>query len=264
MGDSWQENCRRVVLAALAKWGWQLVDGNALARSICHELAGRQSPDDEIVSATFRHYSPVLYAACTSKDQAQRDRGLGELRNYLWRHARYQVNDDDSAEEFAQQAYVKTWESLGRCREPEKFLNYAKLVLINVTRDYFRKAYRPETRSGETIWVKKEITESELSRAGSEYVPANLGTQANEPTEVNSQNEFDEKTRMELIAIVEGCVENQKHRTVLVELIKKRTSQQIAEMLAITLGNVYVCKNRALEALRKCDVFLQFLEKRLA
>ncbi len=256
--------CHSIALALLAHRGWLLGDQVALARSICLELADMNAPKMVIERATIRHYCRILYAACGDRNSSQQRRAFTELWTALFSLAKQKVTrDPDLAEDLAQQALAKTFKNLGKCKDPGSFLNFAALILINEIRDYYRKTFRNRGKLGEENWVKIEVSESELSEFGSEYNFAHSRAGADEPGEADVGHRLDGESRKEFHATLRRCVENQKHRRVLEELLKDRGYKEIAESLAMSVGNVYVCRNRAIQALRKCQAFLRFLEERL-
>lgn len=267
--EAWDERCHSTVVGVLAKRGWQLVqDEKAFAGAICLEvqlrsLEGAEQQRVAIERATIRHYCVILYAACSDSGSPRQRRAFKELQEYLYPLARYRMHGADLAEDVTQQALVKTWENLAACENPGSFLNYAALILIHEISDHFRKAYKRDKESGE--YFKVEATQTEMQYHDSEDDAGEPGASTRDPSDRNLEHLFADKTRQLWFPIIEQCVENRQYRAVIIELFfANKAYKQISDDLGISVGNVYVYRNRALKILRKCEAFKRFFEERFS
>jgi RNA polymerase sigma factor (sigma-70 family) len=254
----------------LAKRGWQLVqDENAFAEAICAEIYQRAMGDGDqtrvaIERATIRHYCIVLHAACSEPGSPRQRRAFEELWQYLYPIGLYKTHDTNLAQDLTQQALIKVWRNLSRCRAPGSFLNYATLVLLNETREYYRGKGRRREMFGEANRSEREITERDMRRSDDAEGHLESNTLGKAPRDEGLDLAITEETQRELSALIRECVRNAQQQRVLIELFfNDKGYREIAEKLGITVGNVHVLRHRALSALRKCDAFARFVEDEL-
>lgn len=265
MLDSWQENCRHVVRAVLADRGWNLVDWDALADTVYHELIGSRASNDVIERATIRHYCRVLFTACAERGSLRQEEALRELRAYLRAIALFKVHDIELAEELAQEAHVKVWGNLERCRDPDRFLGFSQLILINLIRDYYRQAYQRSKKSSGADYVKTEITQTEWLESNPKNEECDCQEILEEPGDRSIERLFEEKTKQAWLEILKRCIANAQYRSVIVELFfDDKAYDRISSDLGIPVGTVYVYRQRALQALRDCNAFKRFYQERLS
>ena len=267
--EAWDERCQRTVLGVLAKRGWQLVqDEKTFASQACLEIQQRRLEDSDkervaLERAAVRHYCIILHAACREVGSPRQRRAFEELWQYLFPIAVHKTHDADLAQDFTQRALVKVWEKISQCRDPGSFLNWVALILINDIREDYRGKQRREKALGEPEGGEPEITESDLNTAGAEE-----GSEINPLGSVQGDEGLEhamrDESEQQLRALIVKCIKNPLQRKILVEsLLNDKGYKEIAEELAISVGNVHVARHRALMALRKCRDLDRFIEDQL-
>jgi RNA polymerase sigma-70 factor (ECF subfamily) len=238
---------REIILKTLADHGWQLAeDQEQFAVEICAEICQRGIADTTqertaIQRAVMRHYCVILHAACAESNTSRQRRAFVELWNYLFPIALYKTHDAALAQDLAQQSLEKIWKHWVQCKDPASFLGYVRMVLINEIRDWFRKNNRA------TLEPIDEIVE-----IGTNPVSVQSGTEA--------ERAENDDLRRQLLDVIEKCLKDPRQRAIIIEsFLNECGYKEIAEMLDITVGNVHVLRHRALQTLRKCQVFIESL-----
>ena len=60
----------------------------------------------------------------------------------LYRKALRETGDPDTAADLVQSAFVRAYENLWRCRDPDRFAAWLYRILVNATRDHLKSARR--------------------------------------------------------------------------------------------------------------------------
>lgn len=265
MLDSWQENCRLLVRAVLADRGWKLVDWNGLADIVYGELSRSRASNEVIERATIRHYCRVLFTACTERGTWRQEEALRELWVYLRAIALYKVHDVELAEELTQEAQVKVWGNLERCRDPDRFLGFCQMILLNLIRDHYRQAYQRGKKSNGSDYTKTEITQTEWLESNVKEEECDCQEIFEPSGDREADLLFEEKTKEAWLEILERCIANAQYRMIIVELFfDDKAYDKISSDLGIPVGTVYVYRQRALQALRDCNAFKIFYKERLS
>lgn len=264
------ERCRAVVLEALAKRGWQLVqDQTKFVEEICTEVRERGLGNWEQVHialerTTIRHYCHVLHEACAKPGAPCQKHAFEELWRYLYPIALYKTHQADLAQECTQQALEKIWRKLSQCREPGSFLSWTTLILINEIREYYRGKGQREAKSEETYWIDHETIEIEMGRSDDAEEESKLSQSRTTQDNADLDRVITDETQRELLAIIVECIKNSQQQRILIEsFFNDKGYKEIAEQLGITVGNVHVLRHRALLKLRKCDAFTRYIEEQL-
>lgn len=239
--------------------GWALVDWTALADAIGRELFDSHASVKVIERTAIRHYSRILCDTCREPRSLRQGRAWQELRTYLQSIAFYKVHDIDLAEDLTQEAQIRIWKNLECCRDPDRFLGFSQTILVNVIRDYYRSAYRRDEDSSEATWSAIEI-------AGGLEEEIRAATELDEDAVDRELHRlFEEKTKEAWLAILHACIENCQYGLIILELyFEGKTVSQVSNDLGIPPANVYVYHQRALQALRTCNMFWRFEKERLA
>jgi len=239
---------REIILKTLADHGWQLAeDQEQFAVEICAEICQRGIADGTqertaIQRAVTRRYCGVLHAACAGSNTSRQRRAFTELWNYLFPIALYKTHDTQLAQDLTQQSLVKIWKCLAQCKDPASFLGWARMILINEVNDWFRKNKRA------ILDPIDDIDETELNQVS--FKPEGAGTDQAENDDLHRQ----------LLNVIEKCLKDLRQQAIIIEsFLNERGYKAIAEMLGLTIGNVHVLRHRALQALRKCRVFIESL-----
>jgi DNA-directed RNA polymerase specialized sigma24 family protein len=255
VGDSWQGNCRRIVLAELINRGWQLADSNSLAEAICREMADSQPLNDAIKRATIRHYCVILYTACRDDGSLRQRRAFQELWAYLYDKARSRTKNADQRQEYAQLALAKTWENLPQINDPGNLLKYALLILFSKIRDHNEQT---ET------WTRREDTESDMEHPDSKQDEIPFESIPDDLTGKQFDQIVVDESMRELAAIIRRCIENALQQRVVIELfLNDKDRVEVAEELALQVNYIDQLRHRALQALEKCDAYRRSVEDKL-
>jgi RNA polymerase sigma factor (sigma-70 family) len=116
--------CETCVESYLRRYGWELVERDALLAAVEDECRRRGGGPAAARAATLLCYSRALYHACSGAEGPERqERGYAELYGFLGRAAsrRYGAVAADATQRAVEQIYF----AFGRCRQPETFLAFA-------------------------------------------------------------------------------------------------------------------------------------------
>jgi RNA polymerase sigma-70 factor (ECF subfamily) len=90
--------------------------------------------------------SAQLYFDCQSKDRQVQATAYTKLWSYLARVVFNMVDDQPDAqaltEEYTQRALIRIYEQIGQCREPVKFIAWAKKIAKNIAINDLRRRQR--------------------------------------------------------------------------------------------------------------------------
>jgi RNA polymerase sigma factor (sigma-70 family) len=215
-----------------------------------------------LARATVRHYCVILHAANRKPGSFRERRAYTELWNYLYPIALYKTHNTNLAQDVTQQALVKVWTKRAQCREPGSYLSWATLILINEIREHFRVEDRRRIQSKESAEKKPELTESDMERDDDGEGQSAMDRAESAPRSEGLEVLMADETQRELVLIIQACVKNDQQQRVLIQVfLNDKGYKEIAEELGITVNNVYVLRHRGLEALRKCDAFISYVEE---
>ncbi len=251
---------QRIIEAFLAKRNWTLVeDLIEFTERVDADIRTRGldplADSKTVERAVTRRYCVVLYeAACAYASQRQR-LAFKELWEHLYRVTLWKLREPDPAQEVCQRAYIKTWEHLNDCRDPQSFLGYARMILVNEINEHFRRQGREMRRT-----IPLEKTASDTQRDGETELPSGLDQRTAEPEWKQVDRDESEK---ELLVVLQECLSLPQQRVVIEYFFNNAGFREIAEKMEISIVNVHVLKHRALKTLRECEAFLRFLEERL-
>ena len=260
--DRDRENGKQVVVQQLRQRGWELVaDVDQFAQSILAGVAASAADRKDAKAArrritreTLRGYSSLLYECLRSEDPKRKTRAFEELWEYLYPIALYKTRDEGRAKEVAQRALIKAWEKGSQCRDPDRFLGWAKVVLLSEIRMEARRAGRTQTvawsQGGED--GRETLLEQMVRRASREGISAR-------PVE---SGVFRDKAVQHLRRALAAALESEARRFVIEAFfIEGLGFKAIAEKLETTPSNVYTLKSRALAQLRDDEEFRRILSE---
>ncbi len=279
MENDFKEQCRWMVRKTLASRGWGLVqDEVGFVAEVLVEIEARSStaqsrPMETIIEqASIKRYGHVWYMACRTDGTSRQRQAFEELNRLLYRVAFNRIDHDEYlAQECAQIALVRIWQNLGQVVDPGSFMWWALRVVNNVVNRQFtagkRKVRDPKT--GTATWLQIEITASDAQVADqtpeAETILENTTTLARlNGLPIDQEPAMTDETRLKLEAAIQVCLDNERHRAVIIKtFLDAKSRQEVATELGTTPEIVSVFKQRALRYLKECEVFLAVLEELL-
>jgi RNA polymerase sigma factor (sigma-70 family) len=242
----------------LEKRGWELVSNFdrfatrvlAAAQSRA-SAAGMEGIERNLERETIRLYSSVLYQSLQVERSTAYRRVLEELWTYLFPLALYKTRDEELAKECIQRTLIKVWQKHDQCSDPERFLGWAKVVLLNEIRMYFRE----EKGAREIPETDLDIQETQPG----EQILATLHT-TNGSQRPLENGVVQMETVQRLRDVLRVTLHSEAQSLVIEGLfIHNMGVKAMAETLGTNPSNVYVLKSRALKRLRQDEQFVQLL-----
>lgn len=132
-----------IVKELISQYGWRLLSEDEFIAAVLDRAReqGLTNPETLRRWCINTYCAQALYPACSGEQgSARRRRGFREVADYLHRLAARAW--PDVAEDAAQDAIVRVYDTIGDCRRPGAFLEFA----IQKLRDAARKQRRAETR----------------------------------------------------------------------------------------------------------------------
>jgi RNA polymerase sigma factor (sigma-70 family) len=228
---------------------------------VVHVLATQGIRQDEtlkkqVIREVMQHYSSILYEAVEAEGTEEQQRAFKELWAYLYPIAYYKSGTQEHAEESTQSALVKIWEKSRQCKDPERFLGWSKVVLLNEV----RMSYRTQSR-------EKSITETDLRNDREEDVVEQVTTQSHKSINIRAIEDRItgyEKTQR-LHEVLQSALRSENQQIVIEGLFFQGLEiGTLAKGLNTSPSNIYTLKSRALSRLRENQEFLHALDDLLS
>jgi len=234
-----EQTCEACVDSYIQRYGWELVDREALLSAVEREYLSRPERGAGAARAALLwSYSAILYRACSGAEGAQRQElGYNELYRFLARAAARRYGR--VAAEATQLAVERIYLSFERCRQPETFLAF----VLQKLRDAARAELRLAAQSAEQLPVDA-ADNAEISQG------APLGDLA-DPAEHFAQSDL----RQRMANCAAGFVRAhpraaQQFAALWLKYIEGLDDQTIGQRLGRTPAAVQVLRSRALRRLR--------------
>jgi RNA polymerase sigma factor (sigma-70 family) len=267
--------CQRETNRVLEQRDWRLVPlVEEFIKQVAGELgtqaqaAGQAVNFQELVRlSVFRNYSSILYVACGERGTTRQHRAFEEVWAYIYPIGLNRLHQLDRAQECAQRALVKIWQKLDQCRDGRSFLHWAAVTAINEYRDLMRSEFqRSDTAVTDAVgqpqlWVRRLEVESDSKPRDDQSEQSGLERMDGQARD-RAPRLDDAGTRSRLVQAIRHCLASSlAQQTVIVELFLNEWGvKETADRLSTSIGNVYVLKTRALQALRNCERFISVLE----
>lgn len=257
--ETWQQQARQYVQQFLGNRGWQLVSESGQFEEKClssislleAQAWGRDEIERVVRRETTRLYSIVIYEAVQMEGTRRQRRAFQELWDYLLPVALYRTRDEEQAQEYTQRTLLKIWEKWRQCKDPDRFLGWARVILLNEIRMAARKRKRHPTSPWDGLSRQERENAWEQTIAGGE------GKQQRPSERRIASHESIQRLRQAL----EAALRSDQQRSVIEGLfIEGLGFKAVAERLDTTPSNVYTLKSRALSRLREDEVFQRTLE----
>jgi RNA polymerase sigma factor (sigma-70 family) len=244
---------QEVVHQLIARYHWQLLDGETLSRRLFERAQSAAISEREpLVKLAITLYCEEWYAACSSEGE-RRSLAYSELAHYLYDSARHKYGNNDMAQEIAHDALILVSEQLGSCQKPGAFLAFVSLKLWNAATSYLRQRDRQTQR-----------TEA-LPDESTEYAGATADLKDADPTPeervVSSELTTTLLTRVgELMQ--QSPRAHPQFKAVLLKFLYGYSDEEIAGELDTEVQNVHVLRSRGLKRLREDPLLKELFEGR--
>jgi RNA polymerase sigma factor (sigma-70 family) len=240
--------CQETVRRLLEKRSWQPIgisEETLVAATLDDLRAGQYALDEaSIEKCAVRHYVAAFYHACRADGAPIQAEAFQRLGERLARIALYKTNDEDWAIECAQRALKIIYEKLDTCADPRRFFSWTRTIVLNeVYQDLRWLIQHPEeSLNGDSDSQAEESPAEETDGQR----PVGVATE-----DILADIEYDVAAR-QLVQRVQSVLGNSRQWQVIAEFyLNGHSYSEIAELLQIELGNVYVIMHRAIHKLRR-------------
>lgn len=259
--SEWLVLCRRLVPDILRSRDWQLVEDQSQFIKQVHQAVVEDSasprpgthPETVIRRATVPLYCRELYQAIGERDSLRQSRAFEEIRQYAEGVAHRYEQDPSIIEACVQHVMTLIWQKHDEIRKPESLLLWVQTATYHEIKNYRRQEH-PQREVPVDEWSASE--EAEMDDDALQLFWETLVT-GPPPLDVVIGDELRKKVWHEVRRVLS---DNPRYEAIIIgHYLYGLSLPALAEMLRISMNNIYVLKSRALARLRADQAFHQHL-----
>ncbi|MEM7131086.1 MAG: sigma-70 family RNA polymerase sigma factor [Chloroflexota bacterium] len=244
--------CRRVVQEMSVSKGWCLLSEEQFAQALLADphLSPHSTPDQLNTLAINVYCRQALYPCCCGKHGPDKqNQAFHELSDYLYSQAKRTL--PSSAEDATNDALLRIFTTMEKCRDPGAFLAFANFKLLDAKRMILRE---DERQSRLSVPEYQDIIDDFSGEDTSDGSP-NHAVMASERhqelyhTFQQLQKKYPRRHR--------------QYKAVWLRYIDDLNTEEIAKALATDSKNVLVLISRGLDNLRKEPLLLELIGTRI-